>query len=1069
MKRIILSSALAFFCSTMWSADNVPLWLRDAAISPDGSRIAFTYGGDIFTVETSGGTARQLTANPAFDSNPIWSPDGSKIAFASTRNGSKDIYIVDARGGKPVRLTTHSGNEIPMAFSDADHVLFRGNMTPSAEDISGIFNNQIYEVSTKGGARPRLFASLAVETLSTNPDGKIVYQDRKGVEDPLRKHERSSGTGDIWLMEPEGNSFKFTKLTDFNGHDINPVWGNGNEYFYVSEEDGTLNVYKAKIGENAKTKLTSFTEHPVRSLSASNNGILAFSWDGEIYTLEPGKEPKKVNIDIFADGVSPDNAAVKRMARTISSSSLSPDGKEIAFVAGGDVYVTSVKYKTTRQITSTPEQERIVSFSPDGKFLVYDSERNGKWQLYKAEIASPEESEFAYATEIKETKLTDNEETSFQPVISPDSKKVAYVIDRCGINVLDLASGKSHVALPSEYNYSYTDGDIEFTWSPDSEWLLAGYMGKGGWNNKDVAMVSADGKTIVNMTESGYSDGGMKFAMDGKAMTWQSDKAGYRSHGSWGAQDDIYMMFLDPQAYSEFRMTEEESQRIKDSKKEAEEKEDSSKDKKKKSKKNEKAEETKKLKFDFDGRRHRMERLTDFSGNIIDYWMNSDGSKIYYISYTDGEGNLWLRDTKEGDTKKVAKNIGLGKLEASTDGKKLFITTNSKISVFNTDNNDIEEVEFESLQEYNPYKEREYIFDHMKTVVADKFYDKNLHGVDWDKYTDHYRKFLPHINNNFDFALLLSEVLGELNASHTGGRYRENPPAAYKVASLGAFYDESFEGDGLRIKEIIKGGPLAESNLKSGDIILSIDGKNIESGKDYFPLLMGKTGRSVRLDVLSNGKNKTISVKPIESEADLLYSRWVERNEAIVDSVSGGTIAYVHVEDMDSPSFRRVYDRLLGKYRNHDAAVVDTRHNGGGWLHNDLCVLLSGKEYVTFDPRGRYIGHEPFSRWTKPSVMLVNESNYSDAYGTPYSYKTLGIGKLVGAPVPGTMTAVWWEPQVNPAIIFGVPQVTNTDLNGNALENQQLDPDVIIYNNPADVMNGHDAQLEESVKVLMKK
>lgn len=236
-------------------------------------------------------------------------------------------------------------------------------------------------------------------------------------------------------------------------------------------------------------------------------------------------------------------------------------------------------------------------------------------------------------------------------------------------------------------------------------------------------------------------------------------------------------------------------------------------------------------------------------------------------------------------------------------------------------------------------------------------------------------------------------------------------------------------------------------------------------------MLEGKAGKKIRLTVnRANGKNGDITVRPISRGAlnDLLYDRFIERNRHIVDSVSNGRVAYVHVEGMNSPSYRRVYDELLGRQRNAEAAVVDTRFNGGGWLHNDLAVLLSGKEYVKFMPRGRYIGSEPFSQWHKPSVMLVNEANYSDGHGAAYTYQTLGLGKVVGAPIPGTMTAVWWENQVNPALVFGIPQVTNADINGNPLENHQLNPDIEVYNLPADVIRGYDAQLVEATKELLR-
>ena len=259
-------------------------------------------------------------------------------------------------------------------------------------------------------------------------------------------------------------------------------------------------------------------------------------------------------------------------------------------------------------------------------------------------------------------------------------------------------------------------------------------------------------------------------------------------------------------------------------------------------------------------------------------------------------------------------------------------------------------------------------------------------------------------------------------------------------------------------------------NVKPGDIITAIDGVTIEPGADYFPLLEGKEDRNVMLAMKRvNGKSDTIMVKPVDYIRDLQYERWVERNEHIVDSVSGGRIGYVHIEGMDSESFSNVYSKLLGKYRNREAVVVDTRWNGGGWLHNDVALLLSGKKYVDYSPRGQYVGSDPFSQWTKPSVMLVNESNYSDAHGTPYTYQTLKIGDIVGAPIPGTMTAVWWETQIDPSIVFGIPQVTSLDINGKPLENKQLNPEVIIYNNPGDVEHGHDAQLEGAVRHLLEK
>ena len=1059
---------------------DTPLWLRNPDISPDGKTIAFTYKGDIYTVPVQGGNARQLTSSSAFDTTPKWSPDGSKIAFASDREGSLDIFVMDAVGGTPRRLTTNSGSEQLRAWLDDDNILFAASMQPAAEAAMGAFLPQTYVISTTPGSRPRLFMSIPTTSISVSAN-KLLYQDRKGYEDVLRKHEHSSGTADIWLLTlgKDGNAKdgSFKKLTAFNGQDICPVWdgsGENGNFLYVSEEDGTLNVYEANINTGSKKQLTKFTTHPVRSLSASKDGkIMAFSRDGKLWTMTRSSEPKEVNVSIIADNYASD--VVKSLRKSGATSiAVSPEGNEVAFVMRGNVYVTSMDYATTKQITSTPEQERIVDFSPDGRTLVYDSEREGIWQLFTATIKNPDEENFTYATEIVEEPLYKTSVPAFQPAFSPDGKKVAFLEDRDELRVIDIATKKVNTALEKKYNYSYHDGDVEFTWSPDSRWFLTSYIGNGGWNNTDIALVAADGSEVIDLTNSGYNDSNPHWAMDGKAMTWESDRAGYRSHGSWGAESDVYIMFFDGDAFDRFNMSEEEA-KLADKAKDKKEKDDAD-DKKdgKKSKKDKKGKKDKEekepadlLKFDLENARYRVVRLTDSSSLLGDHYLDKKGENLYYGA----NGDLYVKKIRDDETKVVSKGNGRGGFEPTKDDDAIVIIGRGGITKVEIPSGTAEKVEFEAPLAYNAAAEREYIYEHMLRQVKDKFYDVDLHGVDWEMYGNEYRKFLPHINNNYDFAELLSEILGELNASHTGGRYR-SPGATMHTANLGAFFDESFDGDGLKVAEVLKMGPLAtaEAAIVPGEIITAIDGEKILAGKEYFTVLEGKAGKKVRLTVLSNeGKERTVYVKPVDDVSELLYRRWVEHNRAVVDSVSGGRVGYVHVEGMDSPSFRKTYEEMLGLHRNCDAIIVDTRFNGGGWLHNDLAVLLAGKEYARFTPRGRYIGSEPFSQWHKPSVMLVNEGNYSDGYGAAYAYQTLKLGDIVGAPIPGTMTAVWWETQVDPSLVFGIPQTTNSTLDGTPLENRQLNPEIIIYNSPAEMLNGHDAQLIGATRHLLDK
>ena len=1078
MKKKLLGVAAFLLSINTYAADDAA-WMRYCAISPDGTQITFSYKGDIYTVSAQGGRAMQITTNPAHDTRPVWSPDGKQLAFASDRLGSMDVYLVDKEGGVPTRLTTHSGNETPLAFKDNGHILFQANILPSTTDMqfaSGQFP-QVYEVSTQGG-RPVMFSSMPMEDISINPSGKaLLYHDKKGYEDAWRKHHTSSITRDIWMCTLDGQR-SYKKLSTFNGEDRNPVWAGTDTYYYLSEEKGSFNIFKASINGGKATQLTHHTKHPVRFLTSSKNGTLCYGFDGGIYTLKEGGQPQKVNIQVVTDKIDKD---IIRQIRSNGATSiaLSAEGKEVAFILRGDVYVTSTEYKTTRQITNTPEQERNIDFAPDGRSLVYASERNGLWQIYQSSIVNKEEKMFTYATEIKEEKITNSNVTSFQPQYSPNGKEVAFLEDRSTIRVINLATKQTRTVMDGKFEYSYSDGDQWYQWSPDSRWILSNYIGIGGWNNKDVALINASGNgEIHNLTQSGYNDSGAKWVLDGKAMIWESDRAGYRSHGSWGAHGDIYIMFFDLEAYERFLMSKEDLALLEEAEKENKDdkKEPAAKDAKNKKAPadDKKKEEVKPLVFDLDNCRDRVVRLTRHSSSLGDAILSKKGDKLYYQASFEKGSDLWCQDLKENSTKLVMKNVGRGLMLVDKKGENFYMSSRGGIQKVTIKDGKSKPVSFEAIFDYKPALERQYIFDHAWQQVKDKFYKEDIHGVDWDGYREAYRRFLPSINNNYDFQELLSEMLGELNGSHTGARYYPNGPTL-STANLGVFYDDTYTGNGLKIKEIMAKSPftLKKCDVTPGCIIEKIDGQPIEAGKDYFPLLEGKAGKKVLLAIYNpaNGKRFNVTVKAISSgeQNNLLYKRWVDRNKEMVKKLSNGRVAYVHVKGMDSESFRTVYSEILSdENRQKEALIVDTRHNGGGWLHDDLATLLSGKEYQRFVPQGQYIGSDPFNKWLKPSCVLMCEDNYSNAHGFPWVYKELGIGKLIGAPVPGTMTAVWWETQIDPSIVFGIPQVGCVDMRGQYAENNQLNPDIEVYNKPEDSLNGIDTQLATAVKEMLK-
>ncbi len=1065
-KRIIVFMFMVLTLSIVTGGDS-PLWMRYPAISPDGKTIVFSYKGDLYTVPVEGGNAKLLTIHEAHDYYPVWSTDGNTIAFASNRFGNFDVYTIPSSGGTALRLTTHSANEYPFSFTpDGNSILFKAHIQDHPQNVQypiGLLT-ELYKVSAKGGRTHRILTTPAEYAQMDKSGQKIIYHDIKGYEDRWRKHHTSSVTRDIWMYDKVKG--KHTKLTNFKGEDRNPGFGSEDKMiFYLSEHFGSFNVCSFPLNEPDNVKQITFHDkHPVRFLTSADNGTICYSFQGEIYTKQKDSKSQKINISIHADQkFNP----VEHMEHKSGATEMkvSPDGKEIAFILRGEIFVTSVDYSTTKRITNTPEQERSVSFSPDGKTLVYASERNGSWNIYKTQKVRDEDEHFFRATLLKEEPVLVTDKETYQPFFSPDGKEIAYLEERTILKILNLESGKSRVVLPGKYNYSYSDGDQWFQWSQDSKWLLADFS-PGSFVSNDIALISADGKKEpINLTKSGYSDSGAKWMMKGKMMIWSSDRMGLRSHGSWGSQDDVFAMFFTQKSFDNFNLSKEDYE----IKKEDEKNEDKNKDNDESEKKVEP------LTIELSGIEDRIKRLTINSSNLSDAVLTPNGEKLYYLSKFEAGYDLWVREFREDETKLVMKLKGRsGALQIDEKGENLFLLSNGSIYKIDINKDKKESVSFSAEFDLNKPGEKKYLFEHRWRQVYKKFYVKDLHGVDWQFYKKEYTRFLPHINNNFDFSEMMSEMLGELNGSHTGCRYRPDSENGDATASLGLFYDNDYQGNGLKIAEVIEKGPIhrADSKAKPGIIIEKIDGTLITAEMDYCPLLNHKEDKRTLLSLFDPEKDERWEeiVKPISpgEENTLLYERWVKNRRQDTERLSNGKVGYVHVRSMGDASYRKIYSEILGRNIDKKALVVDTRFNGGGWLHDDLVTLLSGKPYIDFYPRGQYFGSEPTDKWKKPSIVLISESNYSDAHGFPYAYKTLEIGKLVGMPVPGTMTAVWWERLQDPSLVFGIPQVGARDMKGSYLENQQLEPDIKVDNEYEVVIIGRDQQLEKAVDVLMQ-
>ena len=1071
MKRLIACATLLI---TMGSfAQTNPLWLRYPSISPDGKTIVFGYKGDLYKVASSGGEAIPLTLHEAHDYMPVWSKDGKWLAFASDRYGNFDVYVMPAGGGEAKRLTYHSANDVPYDFTpDGKTVLFgtsRNDIYTSARfPQRGLFQ-KLYTVPVTGG-RSVMYLSAGSEFAKFNAKGdKLIFQDRKGYEDGWRKHHTSSVTRDIWMYDTKKD--EYIQVSTFEGEDREPVWGgDDNTFYFLSEKDGAQNIYKASVGgQSSVAQLTKMKDHPVRHLTRASDGTLAYSYDGEIYTMKDGGAAQKVKITISADTRGGDDKILP-VNTGVTQAALSPNGKEIAFVVRGEVFVTSVEGGLTKRITNTPQQERNVQFSPDGRTIYYSTERDDSWDIYKATIDRKEEAYFYASTVIKEEPLIATDADEFQPILSPDGKELAYLEERNILKVHNIGNKKNSTIVPKGVNFSYADGDQYYTWSPDGKWL-AFNSAEGRWPSSEVALMKADGSgERMNITNSGFFDGQPKWAFGGKSLLWVTDRDGKKPLAFQGAREvDVYAMFFDQEAYDKFRLTKDEFALEK-------EREDKQKEEAKKDTSNKIAPPGKGWEPEFKGLDNRKIRLTINSGNISDFLLSKDGEKLYFIARMEKGYDLWMTNPRTKETKLVAKlDGGPGGMDVSNDGKSLFVLSNGRIMKVDADNGRITPVTVNGEMVLKADKERAYIFDHAWRQVSKKFYDPKIHGINWKMYHKEYAKFLPHINNNYDFQELLSELLGELNASHTGGRYAAPQQNTDVTASLGLLYDEKFAGPGLKVMEVLDGGPFtnAKTKIRKGVLIEKIDGEAITENMDWSKMLNRKVNQNTLLSLYDPETKQRWeeSTKPISQgeEQGLLYQRWVENNRKKVEELSGGKVGYVHVQGMNDGSYRTVYEDVLGKSAGKEALIVDTRFNGGGWLHDDLVTFLSGKKYLAMAPQGvKLNSSEPFNKWTNPSTVLMSESNYSDAFIFPYAYKSLGIGKTIGMPVPGTGTAVWWETQIDPSLVFGIPMVATIGKEGRPTENLQLEPDIKVQNDFKSVLSGKDPQLERAVKEMLE-
>jgi tricorn protease len=1043
--RTLLLACVPLLTAGTLGAQEPIRFARTPDISPDGKTVAFSYLGDVWTVESVGGVARPVTMHEAHDINPVFSPDGRQIAFSSNRHGSYDVFVVSAQGGKPRRLTYDSAADMVCGWSpDGQHVLFasaRSNDFPP--------NYELYSVPVAGGSERRLGIPESKEGIYSPKGDAIAFTRGQGTW--YRKGYRGSSNDDIWVSAADGSGGR--RLTDFNGQDTSPMWSaDGKRLFYVSEVGGgPANIVSQEISPNPAgplaagkpVPLTHHTEDSVRKARVSGNGEwIVYECGADLWIASTrGGTPRKLAIEVHAD----DKTNTERLTTFTSGAtefSPSPDEKHVAFVVHGTLFLaplsTEGRGKAT-QLTDGSAFDHGATWSPDGKKIIFASDRTGHEELYLLEPDDAEHPELTAAHKFKVKQLTHTPDAEIGASFSPDGKRVAF-----------LRAGKLWTMNPDGTDEKVVVADVQvddYDWSPDGKWFV--YARTDGSFASELYIVPAAGGASRNVTRYATANGDVTWSQTNGKIAFVSQRHGAPS---------MHVLALQKPAVAGASSPSGE--------------------------------------IDWDDIHLRVTQaapLAAESGAI-----SADGSKVAFRATnntpTGPTSDLWVAASGGGELSRVTTgNLRPTQIRWS---KKLssviyFLDRGGSIRTaraggglsFSLPGSSAEpgEVKFTAKLMVRRDEEFREMFDQSWRALRDNFYDPKFHGSDWEAVRAKYRPLVAHVASKEDLYALISLMLGELNASHLGITGPGAVPEEL-TADLGLLFDESYRGPGLKVAEVLKRGPADKRGLalKPGDVILSLDRTEITEKTNLSRLLNGKAGETLVAQVLSapgadpkdpmNRRKVELSAVGREKVAPLMYERWVERNAKRVEALSKGSLGYIHIPSMDDEGVERFVRALYSDNFDKDAIVLDVRYNGGGFTHDQVLNYLGGREHTFFRQRdgGEGLVLRSFDRkWTKPVVVLINGRSYSDAEIFPSAFRAMGLGKVVGQPTGGMVIGTAGIRLIDGSV-FRVPRIGVYTASGVNMEREGVQPDVAVEANADQLAKGNDAQLDRAVEVVTK-
>ncbi|MDR4953169.1 S41 family peptidase [Chryseobacterium sp. ES2] len=1056
MKKTIISLFTAFSIIGI-SAQEKSCFLSSPSLSPDGKTAYFSYDGDIWKADSNGGNASRITALDGEEINPRLSPDGKWLAFSSNQYGNYDVYVMPAGGGTIKQLTFHTGRDEMESWAwDSKTIYF----TSTRNNNFGSFKTTI-----EGKTPEKLFNNYFNYTngLVETPAGEYLFtSSSESAHQVQRKRYKGENNPDILGYNPKSNSFK--QYTNYEGKDFNPsVDKNGIIYFISDENNGEYNLYKIENGK--KTALTQFDTSIKKPFVSADGSKVIFEKDYQLYTYDvTSKKTTPLNISLNTNKTL-EKAQNFNVENNISYYDVSPDGKKMAFISRGIIFVSDIEGKFAQQVSDGKERAMEVKWLKDNRTLLYNQTYNGyqNWFTIQADGKG------------QPKQLTEDLRNNRSITLNSDLSKAVYLSGRDEVRLLDLKNLKSTTIVKDEI-WAFQNSRPSF--SPNDEYVL--FSAKRNFE-LDIFIYNIKKAQTLNLTNTGVSEEDPVWSPNGKYIYFTSDRTN-PSYPLGMQKSNIYRMALDwfdePFKSEKFDnlFTEEKKETKSSDKEKDKDKKDKKGEDKNKEKKEEKEPVIKELKVNPEDTLDRIELVTDRYGYQDDPTVFADDKKeilLFNSNQDNGKRQLY---------KKVFTDFEPAKSEKVFDKAAYYLTKNEK-NLFALIEGNIYKTTVAALKpekiniQYSFDKDLASEFTQMYaeawTGVEENFYDEKFHGIDWKAKKEQYAKYLPYVNNRNDLRILLNDLLGELNSSHTGF----SSTGKEETVFLNYFTNETgiiFKKDQpYTVESIVRKSPAYRSgvDIKPGDQLTSVNGKKIDQNENietYFT--SPKKQDELVLTFNRDGKIVTTKVHPISNGElkGLLYDDWIYNNHQRVDKLSNNRIAYSCMKNMSTDELDRFLLDMVEQENRKDAVILDLRYNTGGNVHDKVLNFLSQRPYLQWKYREGKITTQPnFAPSGKPVVLLINEASLSDAEMTAAGFKALKLGKIIGQDTYRWIIFTSAKGLVDGSS-YRLPSWGTYTLDGQNLEKTGVKPDIYVKNTFMDRLQNNDPQLERAVQEILK-